>query len=264
MEHLPDDLAHTSRHVRLRSGAKSRIRERLMQYLQEHPVPVQPVLSPYQRFVDRISPFNSRFNSRFFVPAAGAFVLLLTFGGVSTYAAEGALPGTILYPIKVSVIEPVREFLATSPEAKAKRKVAVAETRLGEVAQLAVEKEVTPAEGIRNQERFDRALAEAEVTIEKLSRDNPAASAEIGASLDATLKVHDTVFSTLASTTAFVVDATSTRSFSRHLKREIESRRERKSAKREAAASTTPARNTSDDNPNDAAASTTLQEVLDL
>lgn len=255
MEHLPDDLAHTSRHVRLRSGAKSRIRERLMQYLQEHPVPVQPVLSPYQRFVDRISPFNSRFS----VPAAGAFVLLLAFGGVSTYAAEGALPGTVLYPVKVNVLEPMREFLATSPEAKAKRKVVVAETRLSEVEQLATQKEVTPAEGIKNQERFDRALAEAEVTIEKLSEDNPTASAEISASLDATLKVHDTVFSTLASTTAFVVDATSTRSFSRHLKREIESRRERKSAKREAAASTTPARNTSDAS---IIASSTVPKVL--
>ena len=258
MEPLPDDLAHPSRHIRLTSGAKSRIRERLVAYLLAHPAPAQPILSPYRRFLDRVSPLTSRFPMSVM---AGTLILLVTAGGVSTYAAEGALPGAVLYPVKVNVIEPVREFFTTSPEAKAKWKVAVAETRLSEVAQLATQQEVTPAEGIKNQERFDRALAAAQETIVKLSEDNPTASAEIDASLDTTLAIHETVFSTLASTTTFAVDATSTRLFARHLKKEIESRRERRQAKREAAARTTRMRNESGAS---SIASSTLQKILGL
>ena len=51
---------------------------------------------------------------------SASFALLLVFvlGGGTAYAAQGALPGGLLYPVKVYVNESVAEALATSPEAK--------------------------------------------------------------------------------------------------------------------------------------------------
>ena len=60
-------------------------------------------------------------------------ILALMFGGGGiSYAAEGAVPGDALYPIKVSVNEEVRDLVAFSPEAKADWETRRLERRLAE------------------------------------------------------------------------------------------------------------------------------------
>jgi hypothetical protein len=71
-------------------------------------------------------------------------VLLISSGGIS-YAAEGALPGDILYPIKVGVNEQVRSALAVTPEDKASVAADRAVARLDEASALATEGKLTPA-----------------------------------------------------------------------------------------------------------------------
>lgn len=72
---------------------------------------------------------------------AGAFMMaamVLVFGfGTATYAAEGALPGDTLYPLKTQVLEPARVALAPTPEARAQAHMTIAETRITEAAALA-------------------------------------------------------------------------------------------------------------------------------
>lgn len=70
------------------------------------------------------------------VGAALAVLLVFSGAGVS-FAAEGALPGDALYPVKVSVNEEVRGALAFSAEEKAEWSAQRAERRLEEAAQLA-------------------------------------------------------------------------------------------------------------------------------
>jgi len=57
-------------------------------------------------------------------------------GGVS-YAAEGAVPGDALYPIKVGINEEVRDIVALTPEAKADWESRLVERRLEEAEKLA-------------------------------------------------------------------------------------------------------------------------------
>jgi hypothetical protein len=70
--------------------------------------------------------------------AAAVLILALTSGGVA-FAAEGTLPGDVLYPIKVSVLEPAQSTLAVSAEAKANWNRTLAERRLDEATTLAAQ-----------------------------------------------------------------------------------------------------------------------------
>ena len=69
--------------------------------------------------------------------AIGAVLILTISSGSIAYAAEGTLPGDVLYPIKVNVIEPVQLALAASPEAKAALQMRFAGYRIDEAALLA-------------------------------------------------------------------------------------------------------------------------------
>ena len=81
------------------------------------------------------------FFGRSFVRASTAalstvLIVSLLGGGVS-YAAENTLPGDVLYPLKVSVTEPVRESLMMGTEARAAWAFERADRRLVEAATLA-------------------------------------------------------------------------------------------------------------------------------
>ncbi len=72
-------------------------------------------------------------------PALAALGVLAIIGsstGIS-YAAESALPGDLLYPVKVGVTEPLRGALATTPQAKTEWAISVASARATEAATLA-------------------------------------------------------------------------------------------------------------------------------
>lgn len=81
------------------------------------------------------SAWYSYFMEKKFVPALSLAMLLLATGGTSL-AAEGALPGDLLYPVKIGLNEQVRSFTAITPEAKAKFALEVTDRRLKEVALL--------------------------------------------------------------------------------------------------------------------------------
>ena len=81
------------------------------------------------------SAWYSYFMEKKFVPALSLALLLLATGGTSL-AAETALPGDLLYPVKISLNEQVRSFTAITPEAKAKFALEVTDRRLKEVALL--------------------------------------------------------------------------------------------------------------------------------
>ena len=65
-------------------------------------------------------------------------MVVLASGGVA-YAAEGTLPGDTLYPVKVSVLEPIRTALTFSPTAQIQWHITLAERRISEATALANE-----------------------------------------------------------------------------------------------------------------------------
>ena len=71
---------------------------------------------------------------------AGALIAVLLIGtGGAAYAAEGTLPGDLLYPVKVSVTEPVVTALTPSGSAQVSWQITIAKRRLKEAATLSSE-----------------------------------------------------------------------------------------------------------------------------
>lgn len=66
---------------------------------------------------------------------SAALVVVFVFGGTA-YAAEGAVPGELLYPVKTAVNERVRETLAVSDESRAAWHAEVVERRAEEAEVL--------------------------------------------------------------------------------------------------------------------------------
>lgn len=61
----------------------------------------------------------------------------LLAGGSVSFAAEGTVPGDMLYPIKVRVNEPMRGVFAVTPQTKALWEVRLVERRLEEIEKIA-------------------------------------------------------------------------------------------------------------------------------
>lgn len=86
---------------------------------------------------------------------AGILIVTITSGSLS-YAAENAVPGDVLYPVKVSVNEPVRDVLMTSPESQATWEAEKAERRLKEAEIINSRAEMTAEKQAQIQDRFRR------------------------------------------------------------------------------------------------------------
>jgi len=109
-----------------------------------------------------------------------AFVLILLLGsGSVAYAAEGSLPGSPLYPVKVSIIEPVQGALIPSAAGRASWHADLASRRLEEATTLAAANQLDPATQNYLQEKFNT-----EVDTSNTDADALAASGDRNAALD--------------------------------------------------------------------------------
>lgn len=104
------------------------------------------------------SPWTWLFRAKHLQVIVLSLVIIASYGSSVTLAAEGALPGDVLYPVKIHVIESVvRIITATSPAAEATFETTLLERRLEEAESLDIRKELDPEltkvvrEGVRKQ-----------------------------------------------------------------------------------------------------------------
>jgi hypothetical protein len=118
---------------------------------------------------------------------AGTLVIFLVSG--TSFAAEAALPGSPLYPVKVNVNEEVRAALALTPEAKADWDITRAERRLEEAAILeSQDKVIPPAAETELEDHFTAHVADAETHIVQASESGAdERAADIASRLEAVL-----------------------------------------------------------------------------
>lgn len=127
----PITILRTLRNITLPHASKERMRAELSAYADLH------ALTDVRTRLPIRSPFSS-----FVLPArslyAGALTLVLMIAGgtQASLAAEDAVPGDILYPIKVAVSEPLSFILASSNEGKAELAARFASRRVDEAATL--------------------------------------------------------------------------------------------------------------------------------
>jgi hypothetical protein len=132
-------------------------------------------------------------------PMHVALIIALLFSGGTVVAAERALPGDVLYPVKVGVNEEVRSALTISSEAQAKWDARRAEKRLEEAEKLANSGQLN-AENRANLEARFLAHAEAfKARAEKIeARLGAESSFRANSNFEAALKAHEQILTRLA------------------------------------------------------------------
>src|SRR3989338_3696021 len=98
-------LAHDMKSVRLTEPEKASMRDDLLQFMKEHPAPVRAQHNEKDPSETRANLFGSFFT--FLIPrpmpVLAAFLIIAVSGGGISFAAEGSLPGDLLYPVKIAV-----------------------------------------------------------------------------------------------------------------------------------------------------------------
>lgn len=177
MDKFIEKLRKLTGTVHLKHEDKAAIKSRIIQAM-EHP---QPVIHTASAHIFR----------RFFVPALSFVAVILIAGGGTSIAAEYALPGDPLYPIKVRFNEPLVGLLNAAPPLKAAWQVRVVERRLEEADKLALQGKLdqnTKAELAIN---FAESAGKAQQAITGLTSQGDAQEAvDVSARLEASLKGH--------------------------------------------------------------------------
>jgi hypothetical protein len=119
--------------ISLSKDEKSRIHDALKWYAEVN----ASIRSPYSVFS-----WTHRVNKKLSFVVAGLLIMLIASGS-TVYASQNALPGDVLYPIKVDVVEPLAVALAINTEARQRVQVSQVEERLKEAEALAVQGRLT-------------------------------------------------------------------------------------------------------------------------
>jgi hypothetical protein len=169
----PIDFIRTLARVRLPHAPKERIRLELSSYADLHSVQgkAAPSVAP-----SMLSALMSRTRSLY--AGALALVLIVSAGAQAGFAAEGAVPGDILYQVKVAMSEPIALTLAVSPERKAELSARYASRRVDEAVTLS-------SEGKLDEKTADELAARFDTHVDALAKETDAleASGDIAVSL---------------------------------------------------------------------------------
>jgi hypothetical protein len=170
--------------LKMTEAEKEAIKTRLIDHIRSAD---GSVASPYSR----VGPiFMSRQVS---YVLAGALVVLLTMSSTA-YAAEGALPGDLLYPAKVKVVEPLEGALSFGAQAKAEWSEGVAIERLDEAHMLASEGRLdatTSAELAQSFASSSEAFDRADISLRSENVDEASSSED---AFKADIRAHAQIF----------------------------------------------------------------------
>ncbi len=123
---------------------------------------------------------------------AGIVAIVILVTGSGAYAAEQSLPGDLLYPLKVNVIEPAQGFFNFSPQAQAAWDIQLANNRLAEIEKLAAQGKLTTAIQSAASARLTNTISNAQERLQTMQQEKntaPAAGA-LASDLEVSLKAH--------------------------------------------------------------------------
>ncbi len=184
--------------LRLTQKEKAYIRNEIFSYMQENPVRAEN--ASVRGFGNPKRNFLWKFFGTVYRPAfAGAIMIcILVFGVSFSYAAENALPGDALYPVKIYINENIRTALAVTAQAQAGWGIRQAERRLEEAEKLASEGRLSAQASAEISTSFQAHTAQIHKNIEQFkSKGQINDAAEISSNLEASLFAHKKILSEL-------------------------------------------------------------------
>ena len=133
------------------------------------------------------------------VPAVLLIMFFVVSGSGISFAAEGALPGDFLYPVKVAVNEEIRARLAFSDEAKTEWEAARVERRLEEAETLAEQGRLDAEILVKIEERFEEHAERMRGRLDALEAGgNIESAAALGSNFETVLNTHERILEKFA------------------------------------------------------------------
>jgi hypothetical protein len=155
MKRFSEQFKKQSDIIRMRTSERTQLRERVLSYMEYHPLPSELASAKRTQATLVSEPFVAlKLNSWYFRSFAGVFALFMIIG--VPFVAERSVPGDMLYPVKVQFNEEVRSSLSLSPYAKVAWETQRVERRIAEARLLAnagkltEEAEIKVAEAVKN------------------------------------------------------------------------------------------------------------------
>jgi hypothetical protein len=178
-----NNLKDEANKIRLSPQEKAYMRAQLLEVMRRSSVSLEPrrtTRSPYFFFAPQFAmPF--------------VVLMILVLGGTTTYAAQGSLPGGVLYPVKIYVNEQVQGALAVSEEAKVSYHTAVAQERLKEAEVLASQGKLDGQTATLLEANFNDHVAKADTIAADLEQSDTATGVEAQIRLDSSLAAHSAI-----------------------------------------------------------------------
>ncbi len=147
MKRFSEQFKKKSDSIRLRATERADLRDRLMSYMEYHPLPAEmrtTKVSSKKKLVEGIPSEAFRaihINMHYLQGFVGVFAVFLVVG--VPLIAEKSVPGDMLYPVKTNITEEVRASLTLSPYAKVEWETQRLERRVAEARLLAKEGKLT-------------------------------------------------------------------------------------------------------------------------
>ncbi len=193
MKSFETDLQKYAEKVRLRALERRELRERVLSYMEYHPlpkkaesIPAESIHSPY--FF--ILPFNS-------LPvriAAGVLASIVFI--IIPFVAEQSVPGDVLYAVKTGVNEEIQSQFANSPYEKVVFETKLMERRISEARLLAEEGKLTKEVSAELAETVKIHADAAQNGIAELRTNNAEEAAIAQVTLGSALEVQSAVLDT--------------------------------------------------------------------
>ncbi|MBA3550638.1 hypothetical protein H0W32_00315 [Patescibacteria group bacterium] len=188
-------LKQKSAHVGLNPEERQSLKSFLNDYIDSHPILESEIEhSP-------ISPFSKFFSK---IKYAGAFagVAVLLASSVA-YAAEGSLPGDMLYPVKVGFNEKIQGVFAFTAKSKATHEINLVNRRLIEAESLQDESRLSAGMKATVLDGFSRHMKAVGTHVETMSKKEAFTDVqETTQSLEASLQSHSRILPVLSLTTS--------------------------------------------------------------
>jgi hypothetical protein len=186
-----NDIFSEIKKTRLTEQERILQRNSISAFMAEH-----PARAPFRvRAADALSSIPGIFDtgSHGMRLAGATLALVLVIGVGTSYAAEGALPGDLLYPVKVSITESIQGALASSESAKAQWNTQLVSRRLAEAGALSDRDALTPVARAELENRIEISVARLDESVEQLvgAKDGGAIIASIQSKLEQSLQEHE-------------------------------------------------------------------------
>ncbi len=197
MEKFLEKLNSAGKMVKLEAGRKDAIKARLFQLIEaEGDMGVREAELARHNIQQR-SLWTKILKP---MPIIATLAIMALLGGGTSFAAESALPGDTLYPVKVDFNEKVMAATHLSAQSKASLEADLAERRLQEAEQLATEAKLSDEAKAELESRFQAHADAVSARVAKLQDEGEVdAAAEVSSDFEGSLQAHEEVLKTLAS-----------------------------------------------------------------